>query len=587
MSFKINQKGFSLIETLFVLAIFAAISVMVINNTVEKTRIESGERFGKKLTDIIKAIDNRLVIEGYEESLWVDMSGDPLDTTVVYDLINFTSEQLYSDNHSCVASTGSAWVLDDDLIADNASYGLTSCNIFPANRYDFKITTVDVSFETITYSGMDSIKKIAVDFDIFPIYEEYMKELIAAVNFANKTDIQNVSGQHLYGFYDLDTGTKIAAPSCLKNLESGNSCVLRAEIDTLASDGSQYSKVNGANPYMGSVGFKADPSDRTTDDRLMDCYVWHYDPILDGIGGWTNYNPDVDYNATTLETTHVSLPCGLRYDSIGDGSGGEQKIINLAVNNVTSSDTISLSKTCDADQFSIDPLYKVNTDFIAGNDTFNCGIFRNKNGDNLVIALVEDIYAMSVNALEANINTVNSREIFSTTAEINTVTTQTINGMGGILGIDSDSINITSDDITISAVNSINLSGIVNLDDKIFTNQEINEFTEDKELVSKEYVDQYTGKYVSYVNNNSLHGETITGNTRDTTNANVFCAEGETEKAVVSPVQTHSEPIVLTYTVERNYSGSTALNSYDVVIVDGDGAPDYSAKANVVVFCEK
>lgn len=586
MSFKSKQKGFTLIETLFVLAIFAAVSVVAIEQLVDKTRIESGEKFGRKLTSIISAIDQRFFIEGYEESLWVDTADVPLDTTVTYPLRTFINEQLYSDNHSCVAGTGSAWVLDQDLIDDNAKYGLKNCKLFPSNKYDLTMTDANVSFETITYGGLDSIKKIAIDFDISTIYTIYMKELIAAVEHSNKITKLNVSGVHQYAFYDIDLDTMIQAPICLKNLIAGDSCVLRAELDTMASDGTSYLKTTGRNKMGGNVEFRADPNDRASTAALEDCYVWHYDPV---VGGWTNYNPTVDYNSAVLENAPIDVPCGLRYDSVGDGAGNETKVINITGHNMTSTNSISLSKTCDTSQFSIDAasptsIYKVNTDFMAGNDSFNCGIFRNKDGDNLVIALVDDIYANTVNANTVNATTANMTSIVS--ESISSTTGDFVNLSAGVITGRFDGLetllDVNADTIRISGTTAISLSGVVDVNDTVKTTKEIDEFVDDYEFVSKEYVDFYTDRYVGYVDNNHLNGDAI-NRFRPTvvTGTNIICNDGEDEIPVVSPVQTHSTPVVLTYTVEK------FANSYRVVVVDGNGIEDLTAKVNVVVFCEK
>jgi prepilin-type N-terminal cleavage/methylation domain-containing protein len=601
MSFKSKQKGFTLIETLFVLAIFAAVSVVAIEQLVDKTRIESGQKFGKKLTSIIGAIDQRFFIEGYEEELWVDLNGVPLDKTLTYTLRTFIKEQLYSNNHSCVSETGSAWIIDEDLVADNAKYGLNNCNLFPANKYDLTMTDANVSYETLTYGGLDSIKKIAIDFNISTVYTVYMKELIAAVEHSNKITTLNVSGVHQYSFYDLDIGEMIRAPICLKNLIAGKSCVLRAELDTMASDGTSYLKTTGFNKMGGNVEFRAKPDDRTDIAALEDCYVWHYDPV---VGGWTNFNPSVAYDSTSaaIESSQIDVPCGLRYDSVrekdDEGNTVEVKQLNITGHNISSTNSISLSKTCDTSQFSsgspnfsieqspsapFEALYKNNSDIMLAGSTFSCGLFRNKDGDNLVIALVDDVYANTVNANTVNANTVKVKELFAEEIDAKNgkffqLNTNSIGGVGEIL-------NIAEKDILISSTGTgggISLSGIVDVNDTVTTTKGINEFTLDSEFVSKEYVDFYTDKYVGYINNNHLNGDRIyRSRGTEFTGTNIICNTDDTEVPVVSPVQTHSTPTVLTYTVEK-YS-----NNYRVVVVDGDGVEDLTAKTNVVVFCEK
>jgi prepilin-type N-terminal cleavage/methylation domain-containing protein len=600
MSFKSKQKGFTLIETLFVLAIFATVSIVAIEQLVDKTRIESGEKFGKKLTSIIGVIDQRFFIEGYEESLWVDLDGFPLDKTLTYPLKTFIKEQLYSDNHSCVSETGSAWVLDDDLVDENAKYGLNNCRIFPSNQYDLTITDANVSYEILIYGGLLSIKTIAIDFDISTVYEVYMKELIAAVEHANKITKLNVSGVHQYAFYDLTIDEMIQAPTCVKNLLEGGSCVLRAELDTMASDGTSYLKTTGFNKMGGNVEFRAEPNDRTSTSALEDCYVWHYDPV---VGGWTNYNPGLDYNSAVLESGLIDVPCGLRYDSIGgtddDGNNVEVKQLNITGHNISSTNSISVSKECDTSQFSSAPdfstktltegLYQNNNDFMAGGSTFNCGIFRNKDGDNLVIALVDDVYANTVNAnmvnaSQAKIKNLFAEEIIANNGEFINLNTPLLGGVDNNLDIEEIKINIT-------ASSGISLSGVVDVNDEVITIKEIDEFDNPKEFVSKEYVDLYTDNYIAYVNNNHLNGDIIPRNIdrpiEQTGDDNIMCAEFENEVPVVSPVQTHGTPTVLTYTVEKRYNSAGNAVDYRVVVVDGEGEEDLTAKTNVVVFCEK
>lgn len=588
MLFKSNQKGFTLIETLFVLAIFAVVSVTAIEQMIDRTRVESGEQFGKKLTTIISTIDKRLFVEGYDAELWIDDSDNPLVDDSKHELLGFATDQLYTDNNPCVDESN--WILDSDLIAEGVSYGLPSCNIFPGGKYGLTISSAEVTFTTHPYAGLRSVAQISIDFDISSVYKKYMKELTVSLSHANKLTTQSVSGFHNYYFYDKDIEENIGAPTCLTNLNTAKSCVLRAELDTASGDGTQYLKVSGANRMIGNVEFSADPDDRTSKTSLEDCYVWRYDPF---IAGWSNFDPTQNYDATTLNTVQISVPCGLRYDSASDGTD-EKKVLNIAANTITASDSISVSKECDVTEFTQpttpvgDEPYK-RSDAFQTSSYFGCGIFKDINGSNLVIALVDDVYASTVNAKIVNTEKINAVDIYANfadlvtsdigTANVTTLNTALIYGTGAI----NTELLLSSDKIEIKATNGITLSGVVDVGkNEVITGKAIDEFTNQQEFVSKDYIDQFTEKYVAYVNNNHLNGDIILRNPVSFTGAtNVLCKDLTIEKPVVSPVQTHSTPVVLTYAVEKVPQG------YRVVVIDGNGIEDITAKVNVVVFCEK
>jgi prepilin-type N-terminal cleavage/methylation domain-containing protein len=628
MIFRRKQSGFSLLETLIVLAIMAAVLAKGVAIQIEATRVENGEKFGKQMHQVIQVIDKRFFLEGYEDELWVDVDGNPLDTTLTYNFMDFMPEQLYTDNHPCVA--GSSW---DIVAADNEYYGLTDCKLFTGNGLPFSINTSDVTFETITYGGLPSIKRINIDFDIStpkgaleaPI-DQYMKEFVAAVAHAKKMDIQNVSGMHEFDFYDLDADAKVTRLECL----GIDRCGIRVAIDTMASDGSQYLKLTGSNFMRGNLAFSEDPDDVTNSASLSDCYVWYYDA---NTSAWTGFDPtpgptgDVDFENQDNNPDQVSLPCGVRYDTVSDGTpGGSGKVINLASSTLTANEAISINSNCkftdfDNERTTGNAYYKENEYVKRGE--FSCGIFKDMEGGTpFVIAVVNDFYADTINADQANLKNIKSVDLESDRVKTNLIEELTNASAMEIIGtnlrIDMSGINIDNDNFTVTSTNKVELRGnVVDIDGADIANsrlriggvslamdgtgrtaattlKEIDDFLNPKEFISKEYVDSLVGVLVRWKGTLQL-GEQLDGEATNapTIAANQYrvCPSTYTEKYEVSPVITYGEPITVTYGLTKTGTGA---NTVLTVTIDKDQASSISVPwptgstrpwANVTVYC--
>lgn len=617
-----NNKGFSLVELLIVLVIAASITTYAIQRQAEQIRVEAGKNLGKKMHEMIQTLDTRFFVDGYDEENFIDVDGNSLDKDLEYPLFQFIRDQMYTDNHPCVDDSN--WINDPDAPA-NTYYGLSNCNMFPGDRLPFKIKEANVNFEITFFGGLDAIKRINIDFNVSES-GDFMLELINAVDNAKKIDVQNVTGMHEFSFYDKLNDNKISPSECIDSINNGLECYIRAAIDTKASDGSEYAKVNGANNYRGDISFAASPDGDVNEGELNNCFIWSYTPSLDE---WSLLEVAENENDPASPLT-TNIPCGIQYYEGEDENGDTSQVVSIASRDISVNRSITIDQECAQSTFNNVAISDFFDDPIVHNPyvdqaDFKCGIFKTNDsaGNVMVIAIVDDFFAETINA--ANVNALNGKirnlnvdgQIIYNDG-VNQLNLNPINGLdynGNIVNINSLETKFSTDQGLAMEINSFNdpddgldknnlkIYGVTEFigKQKVITDKEINEFVDDKEFVSKEYVDQFNGVIVRFKNTLQLN-DVIKRLDDDslliTNNETEFkaCPVGFDERYEVSPVITYGEPVTVTYGLER-LSTSSSPNTTDFrVSIDKDTVsadqypwPTGSTRpwANVSVYCIK
>lgn len=568
----INQKGFSLIETLIVLAISASVLSYTLVKQSESIREDAGKNFGRKLSNIIQTLDNRFFVDGYDERNFIDVDGNVLDKDLKYPFTSFIKEQLYTNNHPCVSTIGSNWEPDPDAPA-NTYYGLTDCNLFPNDILPFKIKNAEVSFEITYFGGLNAVKRINFDFDISES-KEFIKEFTFAIENAKKLDVQHRNGMHEFYFFNPNATTgddeRISAKTCLELIESSNDCYIRAAIDTLASDGSEYAKVNGANNYRGSLKFAASPDGDVAAGEVKNCFIWSYTPSTDT---WDLMEVSEDeMNPSAPMTTEI--PCGIQYYEGEDENGDTSQVVSFTARDISLNRSIAIDSVCDSSKFNNVPNQTTKNPYL-NQVSFNCGMFNSDDGTgNLnVIAIVDDIYAARVFAQQINAENIDSTTLNSVNINNTGKFNFNDNNTNMLLGLDTtkqsnpDSIgnidptfnglSFSGNDVRLKVNNSVVIDGVTNIINKnaITTDKEINDFVNPKELVSKEYVDTVSGIFIRYKNTLQLNDTITRISMTDPVPAGEYfreCPTGYTQREEVSPVITYGEPVTVTYGLSQS-----------------------------------
>lgn len=623
MFYKIkNNNGFSLIELLIVLMITASIVAYAMQRQAEEIRKDAGKNLGKKMHEMIQTLDTRFFVDGYDEENFIDIDGNSLDKDIEHPLFQFIKEQMYTDNHPCV--NDSNWINDPDAPA-NTYYGLSNCNMFPGDRLPFKIKDASVNFELTFFGGLDAIKRINIDFNISES-QDFMLELTEAVENAKKIDVQNVTGMHEFYFYDKLNNQIISPSKCIDAINNGLECFIRAAIDTKASDGSEYAKVNGANKFRGDIAFAASPDGDVANGDLDSCFVWSYTPSLDE---WSLLEVLEDENDPASALT-TNIPCGIQYYEGEDESGNASQVVSLASRDISVNRSITIDQECAQTTFNNVPVDSFFDDPVLHNPyvdqaNFKCGIFKTNDamGNVMVVAIVDDFFAETINSNTINsingkirnltvdgqiqyddgvnnfnINPINGLSFNGIRADITSLSTNFSTNNG--LAMEINSFNDPDDGVN---KNNINIYGVTQFlgKRKVTTDKEINEFVDNKEFVSKEYVDQYNGVLVRFKNTLQLN-DIIRRFDDDTMlitdNETQFqkCPIGFDERYEVSPAITYGEPITVIYGLEKKTTTTIPNTTEFRVAIDKDTLssdqypwPTGSTRpwANVSVYCIK
>ncbi|WP_119565120.1 hypothetical protein [Vibrio cholerae] len=120
-----NKNGFTLFEALLSVMVLGSISTGIILKEVENRNQNERLRFIDEAMSIVKAVDHRIAIDGYDPDLWTKLKWDN-DEDIVNSLIK---EDLTSQYHD--KCEGGKW---NPAISTENQTKLISCNLWGSRR---------------------------------------------------------------------------------------------------------------------------------------------------------------------------------------------------------------------------------------------------------------------------------------------------------------------------------------------------------------------------------------------------------------------------------------------------------------------
>lgn len=328
-----KKNGLTLIETLFSISIGTSFFLGVINYMLEESRQEAVQRFANESYDIIRAVDHRIAIDGYNNTLWNKTSWVDEDE-IKNNLIKKELTSKFSSNCS-----GGEW---EPTSASEENVKLITCNQWTGRSSDGEKMSAELVNDSVGFIEGFNL------YISYPDKKDFKKKFTNMRKATNKllaNRSQEISGLHSIDIVSLNTKSEITMQTCLANTAD---CAMRFSLNR--NGGNEYLRVDGLNSMIADhITFI-----ESKDQSPMKCVRWK-NTKRDGTGTWSReideecgigiYKNEphpimVDvvadtgtfksivldqeckvfgWNGTTVVDTGVASPCGM----LNDDSAGE------------------------------------------------------------------------------------------------------------------------------------------------------------------------------------------------------------------------------------------------------------------------
>lgn len=410
---KRNKNGLTLIETLIATAILGSAAVAGIKIAAGEQRKERSIRFAEETKSIVKAVDKRFFIDGYDSGKWNDNNWTNTDQ-VINKLLR---EELVGTGSNCKTAKWTPMNIDDVAIQPIA------CDLFNVIPYELKLSAKN----RVDGSGFVDRFDLKFEFKNKEAFKDSFQDLSLAL-VKLKSSSEGLSGTHLYSFTNRTTNDEITKVECV-NLEEN--CALTVSL--VRDGGSEYLRTDGLNSLINThLTFI-----ETRGQSPLKCVRWYQD---------------------TSNTWQMKADeeCGI---GIYNGS----PLMTEVVADTGTFESVMLDKRCDVLSYNASLKEVVKT-----GATQPCGLFNNGTE---AIQVLDSAFAMNgyyqfLFANEAQIKQLKSEAVETTTLSAkditasNKITADILNGrvlnIDDIIAKDIVSRTVTTDQLKVAILAEIN-----------------------------------------------------------------------------------------------------------------------------------
>jgi prepilin-type N-terminal cleavage/methylation domain-containing protein len=260
-----KKKGFTLFEVLISLTIAGVGAAILINSESEKRDSHNTKIFIESAYDIIKAVDHRIAIDGYDSDSWNKTSWIN-ENEIVNNLIKEDLTSKYSTHCS-----GGMW---EPSVNSERETKLISCNHWKNRKINGEKIYGEILKDSVGFINQ------------FNLYIEYQEEKDFTEKFLNiKKSIretklnsnQEISGTHYIGLNSKSTHSELTSQECINNLSD---CNIKFSLNR--NGGNEYIRADGANSMIGEHLTFIESKGQSP----MKCISWT-NTARDGSGTWS------------------------------------------------------------------------------------------------------------------------------------------------------------------------------------------------------------------------------------------------------------------------------------------------------------
>lgn len=259
------KKGFTLFESLLVVTLLGSVSIGVIMNQIDNNKQINKIRFLEEASSIIKAVDNRIAIDGYDPDLWGKLSWNN-EEDIVNNLIN---GELTSRNIS--NCTGGTW---NPSMNSESDTKLIECGLWKERKKTGEKMSAQIRVDS---SGFIQGFDLYIDFIDVNKFKENFQNIKYALNRLNTGKSQELSGIHMNHLVSQTTRNNIETYQCVSD---PTNCGIKLSLER--SGGNEYLRADGGNSMIGDhLSFI-----ESKGESPLKCIRWS-NTIRDGSGVWS------------------------------------------------------------------------------------------------------------------------------------------------------------------------------------------------------------------------------------------------------------------------------------------------------------
>lgn len=266
-----NNKGFTLIESLIAITISGAVAVggaSFLMGRAEQTQIDA---LSSKLTNIVSAADQRVAVDRFEMNLWPAVQ-DYVTTVQVQEFLN---REFIARTVNC-GDSANGWqpVIDDptdpDEVQEKENLRLVPCNVWGSTETELGMVA---SLSLRENAGNIQTVNLFLRFPTQDDFADGFPHMKKVIEKSRELDRSNVTGSHNYELVDMSQpepqNNIITAMECL-NL--GVNCGILAQYD---ADGNGFEALDimGGNSMINS---KIDFIERVGDNVINTCFTFEF-----------------------------------------------------------------------------------------------------------------------------------------------------------------------------------------------------------------------------------------------------------------------------------------------------------------------
>ncbi len=341
-----NKKGFTLFEGLLTIMILGSISTGFLIKQVEGNNQNKRIKFINEALSVVKAVDHRIAIDGYDPDLWSKLSwADEKD--VVENLIKGELTSQYHDK-----CEGGSW---KPALNSEHNTKLIECNLWGSRKNFGETISAQIRNDS---SGFIQGFDLFINFEDEEDFKKYYKDIKFSLDKIKTNNEQELSGTFINGLVSTSTKKDISSYECISEPLD---CTIKLSLER--SGGNQYLRADGGNSMIGEhLSFveskgesplkcirwsntERDGSGSWTRQTDEDCGIGIYkatnQPVMvetvTDTGTFKNVLLDQDcvfyhWNGSEVVDTGTTRPCGMN----NDGTEIYQVIPNISVQKLTS-----------------------------------------------------------------------------------------------------------------------------------------------------------------------------------------------------------------------------------------------------------
>ncbi|EKO3660952.1 tail fiber protein [Vibrio metschnikovii] len=229
-----NKNGFTLFEALLSVMVLGSISTGIILKEVENRNQNERLRFIDEAMSIVKAVDHRIAIDGYDPDLWTKLKWDN-EEDIVNSLIK---EDLTSQYHD--KCSGGKW---KPAISAENNTKLISCNLWDHRRNFGETINAELRQDSLGFiQGFD----LFISFDDIENFKKYFRAIKYSLNQISVNPSQEISGIYVNSLVSASNGVDISSYECINDPLD---CAIKLSLER--SGGNEYIRADGSNSMIG------------------------------------------------------------------------------------------------------------------------------------------------------------------------------------------------------------------------------------------------------------------------------------------------------------------------------------------------